>query len=91
MYKDLPKLYKKVSKLKDPMRSVIASHIWWKICNKHKKEAAKFKRFIVYGSQIEAEDTYKYLVRFGYTAKYATRAVNSTRSWDKVKAVGKAK
>ena len=58
---------------------------------KHKYEASKFKRFINYSNQVTAEDTYKYLVKFGFSREYATKAVNSTRSWDKVKAVGKAR
>ena len=82
MLKDIPTLEKRIRKLKPIPQSIVASYIWWKLCDRMSIESmAGIKSMINYHSpQQSPEYIEDVLHKFGFTADQSERAVKSLRT-----------
>tara|TARA_B110000014_G_C19886911_1_gene458939 strand:- start:90 stop:410 length:321 start_codon:yes stop_codon:yes gene_type:complete len=79
---NLKRIERKIRKMKPIARSVVASHIWFNLCDFHKPEKmAGIKSMIDYTTTpLMPEESEDALRAFGFTADYAHAALESTRS-----------
>tara|TARA_B110000014_G_scaffold199239_1_gene148556 strand:- start:339 stop:674 length:336 start_codon:yes stop_codon:yes gene_type:complete len=83
---NLQRIERKIRKMKPIARSVVASHIWFNLCDFHKpEEMAGIKSMINYKTTpLIPEESEDALRAFGFTADYAHAALKSTRSLKRV-------
>ena len=79
MTTSIPELEKRIRRFKPVRRSIIASHIWFNLCDLHQpEEMAGIKSLINYNTTPKgAEAAHDALLSFGFSADYAEAATQS--------------
>ena len=82
MLKDLKQVEEKLNKLPPIKKNIVASHIWWKLCNRRSiEDMAVIKGMINYNGVYQSPEVIEdALTTFGFTPDYAERVVKSLRT-----------
>jgi len=82
MLKDLKKVEAKIRALDPIPQSIMASYIWWKLCNKRgKEELVGIKSMINYNAPHQSPEYIEELLyKFGFSADHSQNAVKSLRT-----------
>ena len=88
MLKDLKEVESRLNKLPPIQQNIVASHIWWKLCNRRSVEdMATIKEMINYNGVYQSPEVIEdALTNFGFTPDYAERVVKSLRTLLKYRA-----
>ena len=82
MLDNIEELERRIKKLRPIPQSVVASHIWWKLCESNSIESlVGIKSMVNYASPPQSPEVIQdILIKFGFSEDYSERQVKSLKT-----------